>query len=130
MTMINSNPTETRIASVYKDENEIIIITMKDCGLIDEFDIMDLNLVIRHKSENKPALKLLVSISNIDLSKKAKLMAKKEENLSITKARAIVVSNFIKSSLLNFLKQFSKKGYPQQFFKNKEEAYAWLMSLK
>jgi len=130
MTMINSNPTETRIASVYKDENEIITVTMKDCGVIDEFDIMDLNLVIRHKSENKPALKMVLSLAEFDLSKKAKLMAKKEENLSKTKARAIVVSNLIKASLFNFFKQFSKKGYPQQFFKNKEEAYAWLMTLK
>ena len=72
---MDTNPTETRIASVYIDEKEIIIITMKDCGLVDEFDVMDLNLVIRHKAGNEARLKLFVSLASYDLTKKAKEMA-------------------------------------------------------
>lgn len=128
--MIDSNPTETRIASIYRDENEVITITMKECGEIDEFDVMDLNLVIRQKSEQKPALKMVIILCDFDLTKKAKEMASKEDNLSKTKARAIVVSNILKASIFNFLKQFSEKSYPQQFFKNQDEAYQWLLSLK
>jgi hypothetical protein len=126
--MVSSNPTETRIASVYLDENSVIITTMKNCGLIDEYDVMDLNLVIRHKSGDQPRLKLTVATGDWDMSKKAREMAEKEDNISKTKARAVVVSNNIKASLLNFLKQFNNKSYPQQFFHNKEEAYQWLMS--
>lgn len=128
--MIDSNPIDTRIASVYKDENEFIIITMKDCGEVDELDILDLNLVIRQKANQQKALKLLILLSDFDLTKKAKEMAAKEENLSQTRARAVVVSNRLKASVFNFMKQFSEKSYPQQFFNNIDEAYQWLLSLK
>lgn len=128
--MIDSNPIETRIASVYKDDNEVIIITMKDCGEVDEMDVLDLNLVIRQKANQQKALKLLILLSDFDLTKKAKEMAAKEDNLSQTKARAVVVSNRLKASVFNFMKQFSEKSYPQQFFKNQDEAYQWLLSLK
>lgn len=122
--------TETRIATVFMDEAGILVITMKDCGAVDEFDVVDLNLVIRHKAEQKAVLKLVIALADFDLTKKAKVMATKEDNLSVTKARAIVVSNRIKASVFNFFRQFSKKEYPQQFFKNKEDAYEWLLSLK
>jgi hypothetical protein len=122
--------TETRIASVYRDENGVIVIDMKDCGLIDEYDVMDLNLVIRQKCANRPSLKLVVATGDWDMTKKAKEIAEKEDNLSQTKARAVVVSNNIKASILNFLKTFSDKSYPQQFFNNRESAYEWLLGYK
>lgn len=125
--MIHSNPTETRIASVFLDENGVICTTMKDCGLVDEFDVMDLNLVIRHKANGKDCLKLLIATGDWDMSKKAKEMALREDNISKTKARAIVVSNKLKASLFNFLKQFQNRTYPQQFFENRDEAYRWLL---
>lgn len=122
--------TEIKIASVLKDQNGVIIIVMKDCGMIDEFDVMDLNLVIRHKAENKPALKLLIATGDWDMTRKAKEMAEKEDNISKTTARAIVVSNSIKASVYNFMKKFNDKNYPQQFFKRREEAYEWLLTFK
>jgi hypothetical protein len=128
--MTTPNPTETRIASVFKDENSVIVITMKDCGVVDEYDAVDLNLVIRHKCDQKPSLKLVIATANFDLSKKARKVAEKEDVLSKTKARAIVVSNNIKASVYNFMKQFDNKPYPQQFFTDKDEAYAWLLKFK
>jgi len=125
----DNNLVELRIASVIKDKNGIICITMKDCGVVDEYDVMDLNLVIRHAANNAPSLKLLIATGDWEMSKKAKIMAEKEDNISKTIARAIVVSNTIKASLFNFMKKFSKKSYPQQFFNSREEAYDWLMSL-
>ena len=119
--------TETRIATVAMDENGIIVITMKDCGIIDEYDVMDLNLVIRHLSGQQPVRKLLVSTAEFELTNKAKEMAEKEDAMSSTVARAVVVSNNIKASVLNFIKKFSEKSYPQQFFNNREEAYNWLL---
>ncbi len=129
-TTILSNPVETSIASVFLDENGVIIITMKDCGVIDEYDVMDLNLIIRNKASQKNSLKLVIATGDWDMTKKAREMAKKEDNLSKTKARAVVVSNSIKASLRNFLKSFSNKSYPQQFFTNREEAYQWLLNLR
>jgi len=125
---LNSNPVETRVASVFRDEAGVIIVTLKDCGLVDEFDIMDLNLVIRHLAQHKMALKLLIISEDFEMSKEAKLMAEKEDNISKTIARAIVVSNKLKASLYNFLMQFGKtRKYPQQFFNNETEAYDWLL---
>lgn len=128
--MINQNPTETRIASVYRDDNEIITITLKNCNDVDEFDVVDLNLVIRHKAHHKAAYKLVITVDEFDLSQKAKEMAAREENISQTKARAIVVSSQLKASVQNFFKQFSSRSYPQQFFSSEKEAYAWLRDLK
>jgi hypothetical protein len=128
--MVTSNPTEIRIASVFRDENGIIIITMKECGEVDEFDVVDLNLVIRHKAQNQAALKLLVATVNWNMTKKARAMSENEDNISRTRARAIVVSNSVKVSFMNFLKSFNDKEYPQQFFIDKEAAYSWLLTFK
>lgn len=125
-----SEPVQTRIASVFTDENGIIVISMKDCGTIDEYDVMDLNLVIRSQANQIDALKLVIATGNWDMTTKAKEMAKKEDNLSKTKARAVVVSNSIKASLRNFLKSFSNKNYPLQFFTNRDEAHKWLLTQK
>jgi hypothetical protein len=126
--MQESGTTDIRIASILRDQNGVVVITMKDCGMIDEYDIMDLNLVIRHKAAGKPALKLVIATGDFDFSKKAKAMAEKEDNISQTRARAIVVSNSVKASVLNFLKQFNDRSYPQQFFSGRDQAYGWLLS--
>ena len=120
--------TETRVASVYKDDNDIVVILMKHAGLIDEEDILDLNLVIRKHAEKKAIYKLLDARANFDFDKKAKALTEKEEHISKTKARAILVSNSMKASLQNFLKEFSHNKYPQKFFTDYDEAYEWLMS--
>ncbi|MDZ4665984.1 MAG: hypothetical protein SGJ15_13980 [Bacteroidota bacterium] len=128
--MTQNNITETRIASAYKDENDIIIITMKGCGRIDEYDVVDFNLVLRHITLGKPALKLLDGRANWSMDRKAKERAKLENNSQHTIARAVLVSNFIKAALFKYLHELGKKGFPQEFFTDKEEAYKWLLSLK
>ncbi len=127
--MANSNPTETRIATIFKDENGIIIITMKNCGKVDEYDVIDVNLVLRRKTNKNPSLKLLDTRAIWSMDKKAKERALQEDIINPTKARAIVVSNVLKSSMFTFLRKFSKKEYPQRFFIDKQEAYNWLKSL-
>lgn len=124
--MANSNPTETRISTIFKDENGIIIITMKNCGKVDEYDVIDVNLVIRRKTNKKPTLKLLDTRAIWSMDKKAKERALQEDIINPTKARAIVVSSVLKSAMFTFLRKFSKKGYPQKFFIDKQEAYSWL----
>ena len=57
--MANINPTETRTASIFKDDNGIIIITMKGCGKVDMHDVIHNNLIIHHKADRKAGLKLL-----------------------------------------------------------------------
>lgn len=128
--MANTNPTELDFATVFKDKNDIIIITMKDYRKLDQYDVININLAIRHKTEGKPALKLLDARANWSMDKKAKERAKLESAASVTKARAIVVSNFIKAGLFKFLQGFNKQGYPQEIFTEWDEAYEWLLGKK
>lgn len=129
-TMLIGKATETRIATVETDELGVIITTMKDCGLVDEFDVVDLNLVVRHMAEGIPRLKLLIATADFDMSKKARDMVKKEDHLSQTRARAIVVNGRLRASVSNFFDQFRDRPYPQQFFRDRQEAYEWLVGLK
>ena len=62
--MANQNPTELEFATVFKDKNDIIIITLKDYRKLDQYDVININLAIRHKTEGKPALKLLDARAN------------------------------------------------------------------
>lgn len=128
--MATSNPTELEFATIFKDKNDIIIITMKNCGTLDQYDVVNINLAIRHKTDGKPALKLLDARANWSMDKKAKERAKHENSASHTKARAIVVSNVVKVNFLKFLQSFSEYNYPQEFFTNWNEAYEWLLSMK
>ncbi|MCE3227305.1 MAG: hypothetical protein K0S32_1856 [Bacteroidetes bacterium] len=128
---LHSNPTETRMATVFLDKNDVVIITMKDCGVVDEYDLIDLNLVVKHKTDGRPSLKLFIADGNWDMNKKAKNYAKSQEKITQTIARAIVTSSRIKVALFNYMIKFNKKkSYPVQFFNNQDEAYAWLMSFK
>lgn len=128
--MATSNPTELEFATIFKDKNGIIIITMKDCGTLDQYDVININLAIRHKTDGKPALKLMDARANWSMDKKAKERAKLEQSSSFTKARAIVVSNSIKATLFKFIQGFNKYDYPQEIFSDYDLAYNWLLSLK
>ena len=101
--MANKNPTELEFATVFKDKNGIIIITMKDYRKLDQYDVININLAIRHKANGMPALKLFDARAKWSMDKKAKERAKLEQDSSVTKARAIVVSNLVTATLLKFL---------------------------
>lgn len=103
---------------------------MLDAADVDEFDILDLNLIVRHLSNNKSALKLIDSRNSWTISPKAKRIATKETSLNKTTARAIVVSNKLKSGVLSFIKKFESKKYPQKYFTDINEARQWLLTFK
>ena len=120
---------ETRIATISRDEMGIILIQMKNCGVVDEQETIDINLIVSHLSQKKPALKILDARANWSMNKKAKEIAKIENPMK-TIARAIVVSGELQAALMRFLAIFENKGYPQQFFTNLENAYQWILSQK
>lgn len=121
---------ETRVAKIECDKKGIIIITMLDAVDVDHEDVLDMNLVIRHLSNNEPALKLFDSRATWKISPQAEKEAMKQDGITTTLARAIVVSNALKANLLSFMKQFDKKGYPQEYFSNYDDAYKWLLAFK
>lgn len=56
--MANQNLNLLEFATVFKDKNGIVIITMKDYVRLDQYDFININLALRHKPEGKSALKL------------------------------------------------------------------------
>lgn len=125
-TVANQNPTDLGFATVFKDKNGIIIITMKEQQLLDEIDVININLSIRFKAEGKPSLRLLDARAKWSMNKKARERAKQEHKATPTIARAIVVSSAVTAALMGFLKSFGKHHYPQRIFTDYEEAYQWL----
>lgn len=120
----------TRIAEISIDDDGIILVVVFDSVDIDEFDVLDLNLTIRHLSKNNSALKLIDLRNDWTISSKAKKLATRETKLNKTKARAVVVSNKLKSGVLSFIKKFESTNYPQKYFTDIYEARAWLLTLK
>lgn len=125
---MDSKSIDTRIANVKVDENKIIHITFFNAIDIDDFDVLDLNLVIRNLSKNEPSLKLVDTRVKWSISPVAKKSALAQNKLNKTLARAILVSSLPKVALFSFLKKFETKQYPQKYFTNYEEAYTWLLS--
>ncbi len=82
--MANTNPTELEFATVFKDKNGIIIITMKDYKKLDQFDVININLAVRHKAGLTRALKLFDARASWSMDKKAKERAKIETSASVT----------------------------------------------
>lgn len=127
--VVNQNPTDLGFATVFKDENGILIITIKDHQKLDEIDVININLSLRFMAEGQPALKLLDARAKWSMNKKARERARLEHASTQTKARAIVVSGAVNAALMGFLASFGKHQYPQRIFSDYEEAYAWLKSL-
>lgn len=128
--MQSSRKIVTRVAEISVDENEIIYVTMMDSADVDEFDIVDLSLIIKRLSNNKPALKLVDSRNKWFISPSAKKKAMSDYSDKKTIARAVVVSNKLKSGVLSFIKNFESKKYPQNYFTDIEEAKKWLLNYK
>ena len=121
---------ETRVAKVWLDEQDIVTIEFIETNNVDEFDIQNLNLVVRDISNNKPVLKLVDSRCSWKISTKGRAKALEEDLLNKTIARAIVISSTIKSTLFSFIKKFENTNYPQQYFTTTQEARQWLLTFK
>ena len=121
---------ETRVAKVWLDEQDIVTIQFIETNNVDEFDIQNLNLVVRNLSNDKPVLKLVDSRYPWKISTRGKANAIEEDTLNKTIARAIVISSTIKSTLFSFIKKFENTNYPQQYFTTAQEARQWLLTFK
>lgn len=127
---MNIKTVNTNVADVSIDKNDIIIITLKGSVKLDIEDVIDINLIIRNLSDQRPVLKLLDARANWSIYPNARKKAIEQDALNKTLARAIVIPNVVKTTLMNFYKNFDKKDYPQKYFKDYVSAYNWLIGLK
>ena len=121
---------ETTTCFIYKDEQNVIHVIIKDGVVIDYYDALDQYLVIKNLSDNKPALKLIDGRCKWVVQKKGRQFFAGKEVKEKTIARAILVNSAIRKVLLNFFNELNKPEVPTRVFTNYDEAYAWLMQQK
>lgn len=119
----------TRTAKISLEDGYIKIIMLPGV-VIDAEDALDNLLVIKNLSSGNKMLKLVDARGNWSMTSEAKAVSKKNFSSETTLARAYIVDSFLTKVMLNFLRSFTEKKVPEEFFNHEEDAKAWLLSLK
>ncbi len=121
---------ETRTATIFSDENNIVHVVLHPKVKIDYEDALDNALVLKNLSNNKPILKLIDLRGNGTIEKKAQKFIDSVEVKANTIARAVLKGSALNSIVVNFFIKINKPETPTKIFSNYDEAYAWLLSFK
>jgi len=127
---MDSKKTETKIASIFKDNKGVIHVIIYEGAKIDYYDALDHYLVIKNLSGTDPVLKLIDSRANWSIQSKARKFLAGKEIKEKTAARAVLVKSSFKSVLLNFFSGLYRPGVPTRVFTDYNKAYEWLMQMK
>ncbi len=122
--------TETKTASIFKDKNEVIHVSIHEGSKMDYYDALDHYLVIKNLSGPEPVLKLIDSRANWSIQPKARKFLAGKEVKAKPIARAVLVNSSFKSLLLNFFSELNKPEVPTRVFTDYDKAYDWLMGMK
>lgn len=122
--------TKTRAATIFMDENDILHIVPHEGVHVDYEDILDIYLVIKRVTKNKPVLKLIESARNWSLDKKARNFIASKDIKEKTIARAIIKNSLINTVLLSFFLKLNRSKVPTKAFTKYDDAYKWLLSFK
>lgn len=96
--------------------------------VIDSEDALDNMLVIKNLSAGKKMLKLIDARGKWSMTPEARKVSKKNFSPETTLARAYIVDSFLTKLMFTFLRSFSEKKIPEDFFNHEEEAISWLLS--
>lgn len=128
--MFQFQRTETRTASIFRDENNVVHVVVCKGITMDYYDALDHYLVVKNLSGGRPVLKLIDTRAGWGMQRKArKFLARKDRNTG-TLARAIVQNSWLKKLLLNFVYRICRPGVPTKLFTDPAEAYCWLMKIR
>jgi hypothetical protein len=127
--MPNSHFT-TRTAKISLEKEGYIKIKMLPGNVVDAEDALDNMLVIKNLSAGKKMLKLVDAREKWSMTSEARKVSKKNFSHETTLARAYIVDSFLTKVMLNFLRSFSEKKVPEEFFNHEEEAVTWLLTYK
>ena len=119
----------TRTAKISLEEGYLKI-AMLPGVVVDAEDALDNLLVIKNLSAGNKMLKLIDARGNWSMTSEAKAVSKKNFSSETTLARAYIVDSFLTKVMFNFLRSFTEKKVPEEFFNHETEAIAWLLSLK
>lgn len=121
------NKIETHTAYIFKDDNSIVHVVIRDGAVIDYYDALDQYLVIKNFSEQGPVLKLIDGRCDWSIQKRGRKFLAGKEVKEKTIARAVVVNSVLKKLFANFFNDLNKPEVPTRVFTDYDEAYAWLM---
>lgn len=99
-------------------------------NVVDVEDALDNMLVIKNLSAGKKMLKLVDARGNWSTTSEARKVSSKNFSPETTIARAYIVDSFLTKLMFNFLRSFTEKKVPEEFFNNEEEAVTWLLTYK
>lgn len=120
----------TRTAKISLEKEGYLKIDMLPDVVVDAEDALDNMLVIKNLSAGKKTLKLIDVRGNWSMTAGARKVSKKNFSPESTLARAYIVDSFLTKVMFNFLRSFTDKKVPEEFFNHEEEAIAWLLSEK
>ncbi|MBC7865063.1 MAG: hypothetical protein IAF38_18965 [Bacteroidia bacterium] len=119
--------TKTRTAEIFKDENDIVHITLLDGTKMDFMDAVENCLLVRNLSKGGKVLKFVDARSNWGANKMAKDFISSKVIIEKTIAYAILVKPSTKKNILNFFDRIMKSEVPSKMFTDEQTAYNWLM---
>lgn len=128
--IMHKNHCTTRTASISLEDEGYIRIKMLPGVVIDAEDALDNMLVVKNISQGKKMLKLVDARGNWSMTSEARNVSKKNFTPETTLARAYIVDSFLTKLMFTFLRSFTEKKVPEEFFNNESEAVEWLLSHK
>lgn len=118
----------TRTAKISLEKEGYLKIVMLPEVVVDAEDALDNMLVIKNLCAGKKLLKLVDARGKWSMTTEARKISTKNFTPETTLARAYLVDSFLSKLMLNFLRSFSEKKVPEEFFNDEEEAITWLLS--
>ena len=120
----------TRTAKISLEEEGYIKIKIMPGNVVEAVDALDNMLVIKNLSAGKKMLKLVDARGKWSMTGEARKVSTKNFSHETTLARAYIVDSFLTKVMFNFLRSFSEKKVPEEFFNHEEEAVTWLLIYK
>jgi hypothetical protein len=120
----------TRTANISLEKEGYLKIDMLPDVVVDAEDALDNLLVIKNLCAGKKTLKLVDARGKWSMTTEARKVSKKNFSPETTLARAYIVDSFLTKIMFNFLRSFTEKKVPEEFFNHEEEAVTWLLSNK
>lgn len=120
----------TRTAIITLESEGYIKIKMLPGVVIDAEDALDNMLVIKNLSAGNKMLKLVDARGSWSMTPEARKTSKKNFKPETTLARAYIVDSFLTKLMFTFLRSFTNKKVPEEFFNHEDDAVAWLLTFK
>lgn len=120
----------TRTAIITLEAEGYIKIKMLPDAVVDAEDALDNMLVVKNLSCGEKMLKLIDARGKWSMTPEAKIVSKKNFTPETTLARAYIADSYLSKLMLTFLRSFSEKKVPEEFFNSEEEAIIWLLTFK